>query len=72
MLITRVCWKVVITIITMFCAGGDDSNSILDTILQFDGETEQWVEIGQLRLKRYYHASSVININQIAAYLNCN
>ena len=70
MLITTVCRELVITI-TMFCAGGWDVSS-LDSILQFDGETQQWKEIGQLRLKRYYHATSVININKIAAYLNCD
>ena len=53
------------------CAGGLDGN-LLDSILQFDGETQQWEEIGQLRLKRFYHAASVININEIAAYLNCD
>ena len=55
----------------MLCAGGWDGNR-LDSILQFDGETQQWEEIGQLRLKRSYHAMSVININKIAAYLNCD
>ena len=57
----------------MICAGGlDASIATLDSILQFDGETQQWVEVGQLRLKRYSHASSVINIAQIDAYLNCD
>ena len=56
----------------MFCAGGRTGISDLDNILQFDGETQQWVEVGQLRLKRYHHATSVININQIDAYLNCD
>ena len=56
----------------MFCAGGRDGTSIMDNILQFDGESQQWEEIGQLRLKRVYHATSVININKIAAYLNCD
>ena len=65
-----VSWELVRTII-MLCAGGWDENS-LDSILQFDGETQQWEQIGQLRLKRYFHATSVININEIAAYLNCD
>ena len=57
----------------MFCAGGKDSIiGPLDNILQFDGETQQWVEVGQLRQKRYSHASSVINITQIDAYINCD
>ena len=57
----------------MFCVGGWDYRSLdLDSILQFDGETEQWKNIGQLRTKRYYHAMSVVNINKIAAYLNCD
>ena len=64
-----VCWEVVWTII-MLCAGGYDGN-FLDSILQFDGETQQWKEIGQLRRKRDFHAASVVNINKIAAYLNC-
>ena len=64
------CRELVITI-TMFCAGGWDVN-FLDSILQFDGKTEQWNQIGHLRMKRYAHATSVININKIAAYLNCD
>ena len=63
-------WEVVI-LISMFCAGGYNGN-YLDSILQFDGETQQGEEIGQLRLKRSWHAASVININRIAAYLNCD
>ena len=56
----------------MFCVGGWDYRSLdLDSILQFDGETEQWEDIGQLRTKRYSHAASAININKIAAYLKC-
>ena len=54
----------------MFCAGGWIGGFFIDNILQFDGETQQWVEIGQMRLRRYHHASSVINITQIDAYLN--
>ena len=69
-MITTVCWELVRTII-MLCAGGWDGNP-LDSILRFDGETQQWEEIGKLRMKRYYHATSVININKIAAYLNCD
>ena len=57
--------------ISLYCAGGFDVNP-LDSILRFDGESQQWEEIGQLRLKRNYHAASVININMIAAYLNCD
>ena len=64
------CRELVITI-SLYYAGGWDGN-ILDSILQFDGESQQWEEIGQLRLKRSYHAMSVININKIAAYLNCD
>ena len=61
----------------MFCAGGLNlaggwDYTSLDSILQFDGETEQWNEIGQLRTKRYSHAMSVVNINKIAAYLKCD
>ena len=63
-------WELVITI-TILCAGGNDGNH-LESILQFDGETQQGEEIGQLRLKRSWHAASVININRIAAYLNCD
>ena len=69
-MITTVSREVVRTII-MLCAGGYDG-SFLDSILRFDGETQQWKEIGKLRMKRYYHATSVININKIAAYLNCD
>ena len=68
--VATVCWEGIITI-TMFCAGGEYGNG-LDSILQFDGETQQWEEIGQLRQKRAGHAHSIININNIAAYLNCN
>ena len=70
MWITTVCWEVIITII-MLCAGGYDGNR-LDSILQFEGESQQWEEIGQLRLKRSVHAASIINIDKIAAYLNCD
>ena len=66
--VATVSWEVIITIII---AGGWDGN-YLDSILQFDGETQQWKEIGQLRLKRGYHAASIVNINKIAAYLNCD
>ena len=57
---------------SMFRAGEVDSSGTLDSILQFDGETQQWEEIGQLRQKRAGHAHSIININNIAAYLNCS
>ena len=56
----------------MFCAGGWIGGNDMDNILQFDGVTQQWVEIGHLRLKRYSHATSVINITQIDTYLNCD
>ena len=61
----------------MFCVGGWDYRGwdyvgSLDSILQFDGETEQWEDIGKLRTKRFSHAASVININKIAAYLKCD
>ena len=64
------CREVVVTI-TLFPVGGWDGNR-LDSIMQFDGETQKWEEIGQLRIKRSYHAASIININKIAAYLNCD
>ena len=64
------CRELVITI-SLYCAGGWDGNR-MDSILQFDGESQQWEEIGQLRLKRNNHATSVININKIAAYFNCD
>ena len=57
---------------SVFRAGEVDSSGTLDSILQFDGETQQWEEIGQLRQKRAGHAHSIININNIAAYLNCS
>ena len=57
---------------SMFRAGGADNSGYLDSVLQFDGETQQWEEIGQLRQKRAGHGLSIININNIAAYLNCN
>ena len=57
---------------SMFRAGEVDSSGTLDSILQFDGESQQWEEIGKLNKKRYYHAASVININKIAAYFNCD
>ena len=57
---------------SVFRAGEVDSSGTLDSILQFDGETQQWEEIGQLRQKRAGHALSIININNIAAYLNCS
>ena len=69
-MITTVCRELVIITI-MFCAGGYDGN-ILDSILEFNSESEQWKEIGKLRLKRAFHAASVININKIAAYLDCD
>ena len=57
----------------MFCVGGWDYRGLdLNSILQFDGETEQWKNIGQLRTKSFSHAASVININKIAAYLKCD
>ena len=69
------CWEVVITIqlfnYTVYCAGGSDGNR-MDHIFQFDGDSQLWEEIGQLRLKRSYHAMSVINIHKIDAYLNCD
>ena len=57
---------------SVFRAGEVDSSGTLDSILQFDGETQQWKEIGQMRQKRAGHASSIINTNKIAAYLNCD
>ena len=56
----------------MFCVGGWWYVGSLDSVMQFDGETEQWENIGQLRTKRYYHAMSVVNINKIAPYLKCD
>ena len=56
-----------------FRAGGEDVyGNFLDNILQFDGESQQWQEIGQLRQIRGYHATSVINITEIDTYLNCD
>ena len=58
-----------------FCAGGHEENQYgnkLDSILQFDGESQQWEEVGQLKQKRGYHATSVINITEIDTYLNCD
>ena len=44
----------------------------MDSILEFDGESQQWVEVGQMRQHRIDHATSVINITQIDAHLNCD
>ena len=55
-----------------FLSGGSGDGYTLDNILQFDGEFQQWDEVGQLRQSRAYHATSVLNINQIDAYLNCD
>ena len=56
-----------------FRAGGADEYGIfLDKILQFDGDSQQWEEVGQLKQKRGYHATSVINITEIDTYLNCD
>ena len=52
--------------------GADEYGNFLDNILQFDGESQQWEEIGQLKQKRGYHATSVINITEIDTYLNCD
>ena len=61
------------TISNKFHAGGaDEYGNVLDNILQFDGDSQQWEEIGHLKQKRGYHATSVINITQIDAYLNCD
>ena len=42
---------------------------VFDSILQFDGESQEWKEIGKLRQKRNAHATSIININKIEPYL---
>ena len=55
-----------------FLAGGYDFENFLDSILQFDGDSQQWEEIGHLRQIRGYHATSVINITEIDTYLNCD
>ena len=52
--------------------GGFDGTNILDTILKFNGNKEEWREIGKLNQKKGYHAVSEINFNQIRAYTNCN
>ena len=56
--------------ISMFCAGGHDGIRKLNNILQFDGETQQWTQIGTLKRKRHYHAASVIDVSKIEEYCN--
>ena len=52
-------------------AGGLDSSSeILDDVLEYDEESEVWIKIGTMSLKRMEHAVSVINYNSIKDYCN--
>ena len=48
-------------------AGGYDSsdNREMNEILQFNPESGEWLKIGALKNKRYYHAVSVLNFNSI-------
>ena len=39
-----------------------------DDILQFDAVAHQWRRIGSMKMKRYNHAMSVINYNEVADY----
>ena len=55
----------------MFYSGGFDvSTQGFEDILEFDGQTEQWQQIGTLKKRRYFHSTSVIDYNLIKEYCN--
>ena len=52
------CWK------TGRCLGDNDFN-YYDSILSFDINTEIWTQVGQMKKKRYRHAISVVDAEEV-------
>ena len=46
----------------MILGGRDDENNSLDSILEFDAETETFTEVGHMQKTRYAHAVTVVKI----------
>ena len=44
-------------------SGGFDGNNIKNSILEYNQETEKWVEIGSMRTGRYGHGVSVVFVS---------
>ena len=48
----------------MILGGRDDENNSLDSILEFDAETETFTEVGHMQKSTYAHAVTVVKIEQ--------
>ena len=53
-----------------FVGGSDGSYNDVDTILGFDTGTSSWNLVGNMRMKRSYHAVSLVNLEDVSAYCN--
>ena len=51
-----------------FVGGADGSYNDVDTIHGFDTGTSSWNLVGNMRMKRSYHAVSLVNLEEVAAY----
>ena len=58
------------TIFLFYSGGYYPGMAGFEDILEFDGQTEQWRQIGTLKKGRYLHSTSVIDYNMIKEYCN--
>lgn len=60
--------------ITFFCieihssGGGVDDKFVSNAILRYDDALQKWENVANLKVGRYNHAVSVVNINEIKEY----
>ena len=65
------CWSGVILLhISFHNAGGYSYNDDNNDVQEYDVENHLWIKIGEISMKRSYHAVSVINYNSIKDYCN--
>ena len=46
-------------------SGGEDGDSVYDTILSYNPDTEQWSPAGSMRERRAYHAVETVNLAEV-------
>ena len=55
----------------MHYAGGNGPGvGILDDVLEYDEEMQEWNKIGSMSIKKRSHAITVVNYNSIKDYCN--
>ena len=54
--------------IIFFYLGGDANGINHGEILRFDKATLEWQEVGSMNKTRYFHAMSVVNVEDVKDY----